>query len=190
MRYGRDYDRNFLQRAARSVRDWVGADRDYDEGFRGRSAPLGRGPETNWNGRNYRDPGQPPREYRPAQPRRGYDASFGAGYQPRHGAWEVEWPEAGYDRSFRGGGSMRDDRPRGYDRGYAGGSPRGYDRGYTRDYDRGYREMGGVDRGRGGVDRWGPYSPYRMLQSRSSQWGGGAWPNRFFTDHGHNTGPF
>jgi hypothetical protein len=176
MRYGRDYDRNFLERAARSVRGWVGAGRDYDEGYRGRSAPLGRGPETNWNGRNYRDPGQPHREYRPAQPRRGYDASFGAGYQPRHGAWEVEWPEAGYDR------------------GYAGRPARGYDRGYTRDvggrYDRGYREMGGMDRGRGGVDRWGPYSPYRMLQSRSSHWGGDAWPNRYFTDHGHNVGPY
>lgn len=162
MRYGREYDRGY------------GRGSGYGE--------VGRGPETNWMGRNYRSPGEP---------RRGYDASFGAGHQPRHGGWNVERPGRGgydrgyaaYDRPYRPLGGMH----RGYDRGYRGGG--GYDAG-MRGYDRGDRELGGMSRGRamgGGLND--PYGPYRMLQSRSAAWGS-PWPGRFFTDHGHNTGPY
>jgi hypothetical protein len=143
--------------------------RDYDRGYR---PDLGRGPETNWMGRNYRTPGG-------GRPR-GYDAAFGAGYPPRRGAWDVEPPGSGYDRPYRGGGYDTAFRARGgYDRPY---------REYGRGYDPGYRETGGM-RGGGRIlsDPWGPYSGFRQAQRRLSH-EDRPWPHHFFTDHGHDSG--
>lgn len=153
MRYGREYDRGYA-------------------GGRGRSpmGDVGRGPETNWMGRNYRTPGPPPR---------GYDASFGRGYRPHHGGWEVQRGGRGYDRGYAAGGYDRPYRPLG--RVQHGYEARG-------GYDRGYRAGGG--RGRGGIlhDPWGPYGEQRMIQERSADWYDRPWPNRYFTDHGHQVG--
>jgi hypothetical protein len=155
MRYGPDYDRGYT-------------------GYRQGWGEVGRGPETNWMGRNYRSPGEPRRAR----------------------AWREEPREGGYGREHAG---YRGYRPlggmhRGYDQGYRGRG--GYDQGYRGHggYDRGYREWGGAGRGRGREMEtgWGmndPYAPYRMLQGRSSQWGD-RWPSHYFTDHGHNSGPY
>jgi hypothetical protein len=163
MRYGPDYDRGHA---------------GYPQGRH----DLGRGPETNWMGRHYRSPGEP---------HGGYDAPYRGGPRARYGAWDVA-PEdrgygrdyAGYDRPYRPLGGM----PHGYDRAYRGRG--GYDRTYRAGgYDRGYRESGrgrGMEMGGGVGD---PYGPYRMLQGRSGQWGS-PWPGRYFTDHGHNSGPY
>lgn len=156
--------------------------RDYDRGYR---PDLGRGPETNWMGRNYRTPDD--------RGPRGYDAGFGAGYRPRHGGWQVERDEPrGYDRPYRplgGGGYGGYDAPyrsrAAYDRPFQGG----YDRGYRGGYDTGYRGgMGGMQ-GRGRIlsDPWGPYGGFRQAQRRLA-YEERPWPHQYFTDHGHDSG--
>lgn len=167
MGYGREYGREY--------------GRGYADGGRGRQpmGDVGRGPETNWMGRNYRSPDAHPR---------GYDRAFGGGYPPNHGGWDVEREGRGYDRGFRAAG---------YDRPYRsdGGMQGGYDRGYRPHG--GYPQQGGYDRGygtqshgRGGflTDPWGPYGEQLMLQSRSADWYARPWPSRYFTDHGHSSG--
>ena len=154
MSYGRDYgNRNFLERAANTVRGWVGRGPQgggYDDGYRG-------GMDRGWNeGRGgYREMGDVS-GYRGAGWNGGMEHGYGAagwrgynddwnrgagggaragwghaggegyrtgGYQPRHGAWDVEWDE---DRTMPGGGMGR-----GMQAGMGGGYGGGYD---SRDY--------------------------------------------------------
>jgi hypothetical protein len=148
MRYGADYDARYR-----------GYDRGWEHGWRqGPARPA----ETNWMGRNYRDPG-----YQPAR----REVGPGRGQPPRGGA---------YDRPYRrpgGGGYDPDLRGRG-----------GYDRPYGRGYDREYGPRGAPQFGRGPIGgMWGPYGPYRMLEGE--RWWR-PWPNRYFTDHGHSSGPY
>jgi hypothetical protein len=126
MRYGRDYDRNFISRAAHRARGWM-SDRAYDRGYRGGAHP-GPPQDTNWMGRNYREPGYEPRRGYGADSARGYGTDFGRGYRPGHGGWEVEWERGGPPR----------EEMRGHDRGWQRGRERGYDRGW-----RGGEGMGG-----------------------------------------------
>ena len=135
MSYGRDYgNRNFLERAANTVRGWVGRrgggdDRWYDEEYRGgmargwdddrgyremgdvsgyRGGGMDRG-GTSWRG--YNDDWN-----------RGMGGGWGrgddyrpGGYNARHGAWDVDWDDnrgGGYDRGMMGRG------------GYSGGGER------------------------------------------------------------------
>jgi hypothetical protein len=191
--------------------------RDYEPGYgRGRGGEGGLRPpqDTNWMGRAYRSPDEPPRG--PV----GRDRASGAGYPPRHGARDAAWergPRGAYDAPYRQRGDAR--HAQGYDApygarydlpyrggrgGYDGGAAGGYDRGYrggygAGGYDRGYRDaQGGYDApyrrpagpGGGAADPWGPYSAWRMLQGRSGGWGVRGWPNQYFTGHGHSTGPF
>ncbi|HEU4885662.1 MAG TPA: hypothetical protein VFT45_25735 [Longimicrobium sp.] len=131
MNYGRDYgNRNFLERAAHTVRGWVGRhgggdDRFYDDEYRG-GGMMNRGWE---GGRGYRETGDLSGGYGGHD--RGYNATTwqgrnpdwdrGAGggwgrgggsdyrtggYNASHGSWDVDWDadrSGGYDRGMRGG---------------------------------------------------------------------------------------
>lgn len=131
MNYGRDYgNRNFLERAAHTMRGWMGrhgaGDGWYDDEYRG--GPAGRGPgydrgyretgdvsgyrggygATTWRG--YNDDWN--RGLGGTRGRGGADEYRTGGYNAGHGGWEVDWDEGrrgGYDRGM------------GMDRGYAGG---------------------------------------------------------------------
>lgn len=137
MNYGRDYgNRNFLERAAHTVRGWMGRgpggdDRYYDDGYRG--APTNRG----WNesGGGYREMGDVSG---------GFDRGYGAAnWRGRNEDWNrggmdgwnrgtgggAAWGRGGGDEYRTGGynpshGSWDVD----WDDGRAGG----YDRGMTR----------------------------------------------------------
>ena len=180
MNYGRDYgNRNFLDRAANTVRGWLGnrqGHSDYDEGFRGvdrgwsgeRGFREGRdvgyrgwqgGMEhgygaTNWMGRN-------------ADWDRGTGDGWGrggahdyrvGGYGPLNGAWDADWedrtlPQRGMQRGgrFSGmrGGAAGYDRPF-LNRGF-GANPPEYRRAGA--FRRGLAERG-MERGiRRGYDR-------------------------------------
>ena len=155
MNYGRDYgNRNFLDRAANTVRGWFGnrGGHEYDNGYR----PGMRGGWDDTRG-GYREMGDVSGGYRSRQG--GMEHGYGAtnwtgrnadwnrgdlgggwgrgagegyrtgGYQPQHGAWDVDWD--GSDRTMpgsgmRGGMPLRN--PSGmigrYDRGYAQGRER------------------------------------------------------------------
>lgn len=190
MSYGRDYgNRNFLERAAHTVRGWIGGRGGYDDGYRGmdrgydggyremgdvngyRAGGWDGGMEhgfgaANWRGRNPdwdRGRGGMGGDWN-----RGYGAGARAGwgrggegyrtggYNPGHGAWDVDWedrtvPQGGMDRGWSGGGA-----PRGYDRGFVGRDHfEGRDfthQGYY-DHNDGYRDdlepgmRGGMNRG-------------------------------------------
>lgn len=148
MNYGRDYgNRNFLERAANTVRGWVGGRRDagddrwYDDEYRGGMA--GRGWDED---RGYREMGDVS-GYRGGMDRgyggtgwRGYgdDRNLGmgggwgrgggdpyrtGGYNGSHGGWDVDWDDTragGYGMN-RGG---MDRGGMGMDRGWSGGSER------------------------------------------------------------------
>lgn len=154
MNYGRDYgNRNFLERAAHTVRGWMGRgggeDRFYDDEFRGGMANRG------WNeDRGYREMGDV------SGYRGGYDRGYGAtnwrgrnpdwdrgtggggwggggyrtgGYQADHGSWDVDWDENrsggyGMDRGMNRGGMDRGYTGGGFagGGGYSGGSGGGY----------------------------------------------------------------
>ncbi|HYR10155.1 MAG TPA: hypothetical protein VEQ60_20445 [Longimicrobium sp.] len=134
MNYGRDYgNRNFFERAANTVRGWVGRhgggdDRFYDDEYRG--GMMNRG----WNeDRGYREMGDVSGGYG-----RGFDRGYGAsnwrgrnedwnrgamdgwnrgmggggtgyrtgGYNASHGSWDVDWDNdrsGGYDRGMNRG---------------------------------------------------------------------------------------
>ncbi|HEX6037350.1 hypothetical protein [Longimicrobium sp.] len=179
MNYGRDYgNRNFLDRAANTVRGWLGnrGGHDYDNGYRGGMRggwDEGRGGyremgdvnghrgwqggmehgygAANWNGRNA--------DWNRGDMGGGWgrgtgDAYRTGGYQPQHGAWDVDWDDD--DRSMRGGmqgrmsaGMMGSAGGR-YDRGYMQGA-------YDRDMGRGMHPRGGGMMGRGmqgGMNRY------------------------------------
>lgn len=167
MNYGRDYgNRNFLDRAANTVRGWLGnRGHGYDNGYRGDAGrggwDEGRGGyremgdvgggyrgwqggmehgygATNWTGRN-------------ADWNRGTDAGWGrgggpeyrtGGYQPQHGSWDVDWDDS--DRTQPRGGMGRT----GLSAGMMGSGGGRYDRGYRDDRDPGMR--GGMSRGMSG----------------------------------------
>jgi hypothetical protein len=184
MNYGRDYgNRNFLDRAANTVRGWLGnrGHSGYDDGYRGMSRGYDNGyremgdvsggyrgwqggmeqgyGSTNWTGRN-------------PDWNRGMGGGGGwghggsqeyrtGGYQPQHGAWDVDWddrtvPQGGMNRGGMmggmSGGMMGSGR---YDRGYMdrpmnrGMTGRGMSRDYDRDDYRGggYRQGGGMGTG-------------------------------------------
>lgn len=137
MNYGRDYgNRNFLERAAHTVRGWVGRhgggdERYYDDGYRGGGGMMNRGWE---GGRGYREMGDLSGGYGGAD--RGYGATtwqgrnldwnrgsgggWGrgggggdyrtGGYNASHGSWDVDWDDGrsgGYDRGMGRGGMDR-----------------------------------------------------------------------------------
>ena len=150
MNYGRDYgNRNFLERAAHTVRGWVGRrgggdDRWYDEEYR--SGMMNRGWDDD---RGYREMGDVS-GYRGGGMDRGYggaswrgynddwnrgmgggwgrgggDEYRTGGYNAGHGGWDVDWDDnrtGGYgtDRGMSRGGMDRG----GVDRGMMGGNER------------------------------------------------------------------
>jgi hypothetical protein len=182
MNYGRDYgNRNFLDRAAHTVRGWLGnrGGHDYDAGYRGgmgRDWDENRGGyremgdvtgssrgwhggmehgygATNWTGRN----ADWNRMQGGGWGRGGGDDYRTGGYQPRHGAWDVDWDDRPMPQGGMGGGMQG--RMSG---GMMGAGDR-YDRGYTqgrasmgRSYDDDMGSRGGsMDRGMmgGGMSR-------------------------------------
>lgn len=186
MNYGRDYgNRNFLDRAAHTVRGWLG-DRGghsgYDQGYRGGMHRGGwdeshggyremgdvsyRGGQggmdhgygtTNWTGRN-------------ADWNRGAAGGWGqggeqeyrtGGYQPRHGSWDVDWDD---DRTMPQGGMQRGGMGGGMSRGMMGSGGGRYDRGYMQGRDTMGRGMqGGMGPGMSrGYDRNDYRSDYRQ----------------------------
>jgi hypothetical protein len=167
MNYGRDYgNRNFLERAAHTVRGWIGRG-GYDDGYRGMDRggydggyremgdvngyrpggwdggmEHGYGAST-WRGRNDEWNRGPGAGTRGGWGRAGGDEYRTGGYQPGHGAWDVDWddrtlPQGGMNRGWSGGAMQR-----GYDRGYAA-QPR-----YGSDYSAGHRGYGDDYRGTG-----------------------------------------
>lgn len=158
--YGRDYgNRNFMERAANTVRGWFGGEHDYGRDYRGQGrdydrshrpqgggyremgdvSGYGRGGSAgggsgygaaNWTGRN------PDwnRGYG-AGPRAGwghadYDSYRTGGYQPQHGSWDVDWDESrGGYGASRGRESQGYGQNRGYDGRDYGARGRGYDAG-------------------------------------------------------------
>jgi hypothetical protein len=186
MNYGRDYgNRNFLDRATHAVRGWLGnrgGHSGYDDGYRG-------GMHRGWDeDRGYREMGDVNGGYRGMEHgygatnwtgrnpdwNRGMGGGWGrggsqeyrtGGYQPHHGAWDVDWddrtvPHGGMNR----GGMMGSGR---YDRGYVdpgmnrgmsgGMMGRGMSRGYDRDDYRGndWNRQGGGGMGAGGMMGYG-----------------------------------
>lgn len=167
MNYGRDYgNRNFLDRAAHTVRGWLGhrgGHSGYDNGYRGdmhrggwdeshggyRETGDVNGGYRNWQGGMEHGYGAANPTGRNVDWNRGMGAGGGydrgsreeyrtGGYQPQHGSWDVDWDDA--DRTMPRGGMNRS--------GFSGGmlgSAGSYDRGYRQDYDRGMR--GGMNRG-------------------------------------------
>ncbi len=175
MNYGRDYgNRNFLDRAAHTVRGWLGnrgGHSGYDDGYRGGMNRGGwdegyggyremgdvsyRGGmdhgygATNWTGRN-------PDWSGGGWGRGGAQEYRTGGYQPQHGSWDVDWddgdrtmPQGGmYRGGMMGSGGGRYDRGYMGGRGMQGGMGRGMNRGYDRDdYRRDYRQGGGMNAG-------------------------------------------
>lgn len=155
MNYGRDYgNRNFLDRAANTVRGWFGdrGGHDYDNGYRG-------GMRGGWNQAQggYREMGDVSGGYRGWQGgmEHGYgstnwagrnpdwnrgDAGGGwgrggnetyrtGGYQPQHGSWDVDWNDD--DRTLPGGSMRRGGMTGGMSAGMMGSGGGRYDRGYT-----------------------------------------------------------
>jgi hypothetical protein len=108
MRYGRDYDRNFVERTADEVRGWFGNDRgrsEYDHGLRGGRYDRGM---------------------------RGYGrGGYGRPMSPMEHERTIR-PSARYDRVYRGAEYDRGYRGVDYDRGYRGG-PQRYDSDHGRD---------------------------------------------------------
>jgi hypothetical protein len=195
MNYGRDYgNRNFLDRAANTVRGWLGhrgGHSGYDDGYRG---GMYRGRDEGHGG--YREMGDVSGGYRGWQG--GMDHGYGAtnwtgrnpdwdrgtgggwgsggnqeyrtgGYQPRHGSWDVDWDDA--DRTMPRGGMSR---------GMMGSGGGRYDRGYRDDMDRGMnRGMSGGMMGRGmqgGMNRGYDRDDYRQgggMQSGGMGYGTG-----------------
>lgn len=135
MNYGRDYgNRNFLERAANTVRGWVGRrgggdDRWYDDEYRG--GGMSRGWDDD---RAYREVGDVS-GYRGGMDRgygatnwRGYNDDWNrgmgggwgrggggdyrtGGYNATHGGWDVDWDDnrtGGYDRGMNRGGMGMD----------------------------------------------------------------------------------
>lgn len=155
MNYGRDYgNRNFLDRAANTVRGWFGdrGGHDYDNGYRGGM----RGPWDESHG-GYREMGDVSGGYRNWQGgmEHGYgstnwtgrnadwdrgDAGGGwgrgagqtyrtGGYQPQHGSWDVDWNDD--DRTLPGGSMRRGGMGGGMSAGMMGSGGGRYDRGYV-----------------------------------------------------------
>jgi hypothetical protein len=140
MRYGRDYDRNFVERAADEVRGWFGKDRDryghdygprggYDREMRGYGrGGYGRPLGPTEHDRTIRPHARYDRVYRGADYDRGYrsgpqryDRDYGRDYKPLRG--EIEgW----HDLGLRPG----DYRQMMARRGRGGGMPRGIERSY------------------------------------------------------------
>lgn len=153
MNYGRDYgNRNFLERAAHTVRGWLGNrdggyDRDFDEyrggmmnrgwdddrGYREMGDVSGYGGGMNrgyggasWHGRNDNwNRGMGPGSA--GWGRGGGDDYRTGGYNPGHGSWDVDWD----DNRSGGYGMGRGMNRGGMDRGYSGG---GYGGGEERDH--------------------------------------------------------
>jgi hypothetical protein len=183
MSYGRDYgNRNFLERAAHTVRGWVGRhgggdDRFYGDEYRG-GGTMNRGWE---GGRGYREMGDLGGGYGGGQDRgygawqgrnldwnRGTGGGWGrggggdyrtGGYNASHGSWDVDWDDSrsgGYDRGMRGG------MDRGYGAsGYGGGDDRDHYMGrdfqtnhphFGHHWQAGHHDDATVDTNRGGGD--------------------------------------
>ena len=151
MNYGRDYgNRNFLERAAHTVRGWMGrgggGDGFYDDEFRGGGMNRGGGYDggyremgdvsgygggamrggygaTSWRGYN--------NDYSRGPQGGGWGRGGGEGYRTggynaSHGGWDVDWDDNrggyGMDRGMNRGGMDQGGMGRGYQGGgYSGG---------------------------------------------------------------------
>lgn len=146
MSYGRDYgNRNFLERAAHTVRGWMGSrggggDGFYDDelrgggmnrgyremgdvsGYGGGAMRSGYG-ATNWRG--YNDDWN--RGPMGGAYRGGGEGYRTGGYQPSHGSWDVDWD----DNRSGGYGMDRGMNRGGIDRGYTGGGFGGNERDHS-----------------------------------------------------------
>lgn len=147
MNYGRDYgNRNFLERAAHTVRGWMGRhpggdDRFYDDGYRG--GTMNRG----WSGDSgYREMGD-------------VSGGYGGGFDRGYGAanwrgYNQDWNRGGMDNGNRGmGGGAAWGRGGGDDYRTGGYKPNhgswdvDWDDDRSGGYDRGMNRGGGMDRG-------------------------------------------
>lgn len=143
MNYGRDYgNRNFVERAANTVRGWFGGEHGepYDRDFRGGRGGMYGGDRQRggWGGgEGYREMGGMSGGYNRGSP--DFDSYRAGGYRPNHGAWDVEW-----------------DRNEG--RGGYGGQRGGHSGG-------GYIGGGGMNRGMQGAPRGG-YTDHDNYTSR------------------------
>jgi hypothetical protein len=171
MNYGRDYgNRNFLDRAAHTVRGWLGnrGGHDYDDGYRAGGMGQGWGPDrggyremgdvsgprnwqgamdhgygaTNWTGRSADWNHGLGGERGGTGWARGGEGYRTGGYQPQHGAWDVDWD----DRTMPQGGTGRGGMMGRMSGGMMGSGDR---------YDRGYTQGRGMSAGMGrGVNRY------------------------------------
>jgi hypothetical protein len=155
MNYGRDYgNRNFFERAAHTVRGWMGRpggggdDRFYDDEYRGYGASTWRGRNPDWD-----------RGMGGAGWGRGGAGDYRTGgYNASHGGWDVDWDDnrsGGYDRGMGRGGMDR-----GYGAGY-GGNERDHYMGrdfqsnhphFGHHWQAGHHDDATVDMNRGGGD--------------------------------------
>jgi len=180
MSYGRDYgNRNFLERAAHTVRGWIGnrgggGDGFYDDEFRG--GGMNRGWDQGGGG--YREMGDVS-GYRGGMDRGGYGATgwrgynddwnrgmgggWGrgggdeyrtGGYNGGHGGWDVDWDDG------RTGGYGPERGGMGMDRSYSGGGERDHYMGrdfmtnhphFGHDWRSGHTDDATVDMNRGGM---------------------------------------
>lgn len=166
MNYGRDYgNRNFLDRAANTVRGWLGhrGGQDYDRGYRGggmrgwdedrgyrEMGDVSGGPRgwnagmehgygaTNWTGRNP-DWNRGGDWNQGGWGRGGGETYRTGGYQPQHGSWDVDWE----DRTMpQGGMTSRNGMTGRMSAGMMGSGTDRYDRGYMGNRDRDDMEPG------------------------------------------------
>ena len=176
MNYGRDYgNRNFLERAAHTVRGWMGRgggdDRWYDDEYRGGMTNRG------WDeDRGYREMGDVS-GYRGGGMERGYGGSSwrgynddwnrgmgggwgrggggdyrSGGYNARHGGWDVDWDDnrtGGYGMDRGGTGLDRggNDRDHFMGRDFMTNHPH-----FGHDWRSGHADDDTVDMNRGGGD--------------------------------------
>lgn len=199
--YGRDYgNRNFLDRAANTVRGWLGhrGGHGYDDGFRG-------GMRGGWDdGRGYREMGDVSGGYRNGHA--GMEHGYGAthwtgrnrdwdgrgdvghdvgggwgrgtgegyrtgGYNASHGAWDVDWDD---DRTLPRGGMGRNGMTGRMSAGMMGRDR--YDRGYA------FRDDGEPGMRAGGMGMRGGM----MNHGRQDGMGGGGMMRGYDRDMGWN----
>jgi hypothetical protein len=173
MRYGRDYDRNFLERGADRVRGWF-SDRDEPRGY-------AREYRTSGHDRGFRAP-RYDRGYRAA----GYDRAlrdrgYDRGFYGHHRYYDTDFsrerkPMRGELEGWHDLG-LRPDEYRNLPRGGYRGGMRGRHPGDYRD------RVGG-----GTPGEWGPYSDYGLDRYRDPRVRG-LRPGQYFTGYGVDQGP-
>lgn len=164
MNYGRDYgNRNFVERAANTVRGWLGGDH-YDRGYQGggrtQGGMYGGDRQRGGYGREgYREMGAMGAGY--GRGRSDFDSYQAGGYRPDHGGWDVDWNRnagGGYGGQQRHSGGM-----------FGAGGREFAGRGdYSRDYgNQGRYDAGYRSRGFAGGYAGGQHEPYRGRVQRA-----------------------